>query len=121
MALDIEKYRERLLEEQARLNEEITATVAEAAEAAPEDRQITAANAPIMSEAVDIQDSIVVLKTHRLERINTALQMIDEGTYGTCIKCGRQIDPRRLDADPAALTCIEDAKQEDANIVTPSL
>lgn len=119
MALDLEKYRERLLEEQAKLNEEI-GRVSELSEPTPDDRQITAASAPVIAEVIDVQDTIANLKSNRMAQINAALQSIDDGTYGTCIRCGKKIDPRRLDADPAAMTCIECAERE-SDIRTPAM
>ena len=35
-----------------------------------------------------------------LENIQDALQRIADGTYGTCVVCGRPIEPARLDAPP---------------------
>ncbi len=34
--------------------------------------------------------------------IDQALLRIDEGTYGTCARCGKPIDERRLEAMPTA-------------------
>jgi DnaK suppressor protein len=34
--------------------------------------------------------------------IDQALMRIDEGTYGVCARCGKQIDERRLEAMPTA-------------------
>src|ERR1051325_5808633 len=102
MALDIEKYRKRLIEERDRLNQEIP-PVAEIGEPTPDDRQITAANAPIIGEIEDVQHQVLDIKSNRPGQVRAALQNMDDGTYGTCIRCGKQIDPRRLDADPAAL------------------
>ncbi len=34
--------------------------------------------------------------------IDQALQRIDEGTYGQCERCGKEIDERRLEAMPTA-------------------
>jgi DnaK suppressor protein len=34
--------------------------------------------------------------------IDQALLRIDEGTYGTCARCGQEIPPARLDAMPTA-------------------
>jgi DnaK suppressor protein len=34
--------------------------------------------------------------------IDQALMRIDEGTYGQCARCGKQIDERRLEAMPTA-------------------
>jgi DnaK suppressor protein len=119
MALDLEKYRKRLLEEQAKLNEEL-GTVSELSSPDLDDRQMTAADAPLISEGIDVQSTVLDIKSNRIGQINAALQSIDDGSYGTCIQCGKEIDPRRLDADPAAMTCIEDAEKE-SNVETPTM
>lgn len=50
----------------------------------------------------------VIQKTEDTEihQIEAALRRISEGTYGTCMECGKPIDPRRLKALPTAATCI---------------
>ena len=122
MTLEVENYREKLIKERDKIIKELGG-VAEAGGVlrvpADSDNDIieVAQNAPM----IDVEASIVDLKTHRLDQINAALDSIDEGTYGTCIKCGKEIDPRRLDADPAALLCIDDASAEDAYVATPTL
>jgi DnaK suppressor protein len=42
----------------------------------------------------------------RIERISAALKRIDDGTYGTCVECGKPIAPARLKALPEATTCV---------------
>lgn len=120
MTLDLEKYRTRLIEERNQLTKELGGAVVETSEPVPDDPLLTSADAPVIDEVQDLQSAILDMKTHRLQQVLAALQSIDDGTYGTCIKCGREIDPRRLDADPAALLCIEDANKE-SNFATPSL
>ena len=46
-----------------------------------------------------------------LTAIDAALRRIDEGSYGTCRRCGRQISEERLEALPYAELCI-DCKRE---------
>ena len=46
-----------------------------------------------------------------LTAIDAALRRIEEGTYGRCQRCGRQIAPERLEALPYAELCI-DCKRE---------
>ena len=41
--------------------------------------------------------------------LDTALRKIDEGTYGVCEVCGREIGPERLEAMPGTRTCFEHA------------
>lgn len=43
--------------------------------------------------------------------IDAALGRIDDGTYGTCTNCGKQIAPERLEARPWADLCIDCARQ----------
>ena len=43
---------------------------------------------------------------HHLEEIDAALDRIEEGVYGWCEGCESPIDQGRLDARPAARTCI---------------
>ena len=42
-------------------------------------------------------------------RVLDAIHRLDEGSYGTCAVCGRQIDDERLEARPEAVTCREHA------------
>jgi RNA polymerase-binding protein DksA len=42
-----------------------------------------------------------------LRDIDAALDRIKKGTYGTCKHCGKEIDPRRLLAQPTAGSCID--------------
>jgi len=46
-----------------------------------------------------------------LSRVEQALQRIEKVEYGYCLKCGEDIDPRRLAIDPAATHCIDCAEQ----------
>ncbi len=43
----------------------------------------------------------------KLESVNAALRAIEKGRYGTCERCGEQIDPARLAAKPDAVLCLE--------------
>ena len=40
--------------------------------------------------------------------IKTALEKIENGTYGKCEECGKPIEEDRLEANPAARTCKAD-------------
>ena len=60
---------------------------------------------------VDIQDDIefalIQMKTETLQRINEALNRLEEGTYGYCFECGEEIARPRLRALPFAVRCKE--------------
>ena len=44
---------------------------------------------------------------HHLAEVDAAVERLDAGTYGTCERCGRPIGEARLDALPAARTCVD--------------
>jgi RNA polymerase-binding protein DksA len=46
----------------------------------------------------------------RLADVEAALARREAGTYGICETCGRPIAPGRLEARPAARTCIDCAR-----------
>ena len=48
----------------------------------------------------------------RSAAIDRALERLDAGSYGTCIRCGAPIGFDRLDALPAAELCITCARRE---------
>jgi DnaK suppressor protein len=48
-----------------------------------------------------------------LEQIDRALAKIDDGTYGTCERCGKPIGAERLRARPWATLCIDDQRLAD--------
>jgi DnaK suppressor protein len=44
---------------------------------------------------------------NRLQSIKLALQRLDDGTYGTCMRCGETISNKRLTAIPWASYCLK--------------
>ena len=42
----------------------------------------------------------------QLQRIESALQRLENGKFGWCMKCGEEIPRKRLDVDPTAPLCI---------------
>ena len=48
----------------------------------------------------------------RLQKLSNALQRIEAGTYGTCIRCGREIPAGRLQLVPEALVCVPCAEKK---------
>jgi len=43
----------------------------------------------------------------QLELVDAALERIEAGTYGDCLRCGRPVAPERLEALPWAAHCID--------------
>lgn len=50
---------------------------------------------------------------HVLAAIDAALQRMEEGTYGRCLSCGKQISRERLEAIPWATQCIDCKRKEE--------
>ena len=55
--------------------------------------------------ALGTQDSL------RLQQINNALDRINQGTYGRCLKCGKEIPQARLESIPYAFLCVNCASE----------
>jgi RNA polymerase-binding protein DksA len=50
---------------------------------------------------------------HLIAEIQAALARIEDGSYGTCIVCGKPIDAERLEAVPYATLCIDDKRAQE--------
>lgn len=42
-----------------------------------------------------------------LTQVNAAIERLDAGTYGKCVRCGKDIAARRLEALPYVTLCID--------------
>ena len=61
------------------------------------------------------QNTEMAIENHKeeeVEKIEAALQAMEEGTYGICTVCGEDIPYERLDALPTALTCIKHSSHD---------
>lgn len=111
---NIEGYKQRLAEEKTKLEREL-ATVGRKNPSNPNDweavPQETGQEAD-PNDAADLiegyEDNTAILKEleTRYNEVIAALGRIDAGTYGTCVVSGESIEEARLNADPAAVTCI---------------
>lgn len=55
--------------------------------------------------------SMVENLQQRLRDVEAALGRVERGVYGLCERCGKPINPERLEVVPAARFCIEHASQ----------
>jgi DnaK suppressor protein len=53
----------------------------------------------------DIEFALIQMKAETLNKINEALNRLDEGAYGNCFECGDEITQQRLRALPFAVRC----------------
>ena len=49
--------------------------------------------------------------SEELQQVQAALQRVEDGTYGTCVDCGRTISDARLEALPWTPYCVEDSEK----------
>src|SRR5512142_3107840 len=59
----------------------------------------------------DIEFALIQMKAETLQRINEALNRLEEGSYGNCYECGDEIAEARLRALPFAVRC-KDCEEE---------
>jgi DnaK suppressor protein len=71
----------------------------------------------------DTRMSLAEQDAQRAQLIEEALRRLSQGSYGTCVDCGGPIEPKRLEAVPWALRCVEDqeAFEFEARDRSPSL
>jgi DnaK suppressor protein len=62
----------------------------------------------------EMEFAIVEMKAETLERIDEAIQRLEDGTYGTCAECGTEIVEARLKALPFATLCVSCQEAEEA-------
>ena len=63
-------------------------------------------------QAIDLADDEALegvdeVLRREIQQIRMALLRIENGTYGTCANCGKEISRARLEARPIATRCIE--------------
>ncbi len=59
-----------------------------------------------------VNESMLRDTLNRLERLKNALLRIDDGTYGICVRCKKDIPAGRLEAVPEALVCVPCAEKK---------
>ena len=59
-----------------------------------------------LADADREEASLEVLRA-QLERVRGALGRVDDGTYGRCVECGRELPDERLEVRPEAERCVD--------------
>ena len=102
-AADLELIRLVLLDERARLLEEI-------GEAIVAPGQMTYGSQAAAASQVFAQQRDLALRDRsdqQLVLVDEALARLEAGTFGTCVRCGARIVTERLEALPWAARCID--------------
>jgi RNA polymerase-binding protein DksA len=95
--------RARLLTERTRLLEEIDQAIE------MPDQMTYGSQAAAASQVFEQERDLALREraSQHLEAVDASLARLDDGSYGTCVRCGRAIAPERLEALPWAAHCIE--------------
>lgn len=117
---DFDIHKKKLEQERMRIEQQLS-RIAERNPENPDDWRIkTAEGRPDSADVSELADKFEEMGTQasigealkaRLSNVIKAIKRIDEGTYGKCEVGNEDIDPKRLDANPAASTCMEHADQ----------
>lgn len=117
--VDTELFRQRLEEERQRVVDAIENIHAENPGSMSEETEETAFQGNHLGDVAtatfdrEMASSLEENSMKVLTEIDAALQRIDEGTYGTCERCGKPIDLERLEALPWATLCIDDKRKQE--------
>lgn len=55
-----------------------------------------------------------------LQAIEASLGRIADGSFGTCMKCGNDIEPARLKVQPTAVRCVRCQEEYERTYASPS-
>lgn len=66
----------------------------------------------------DMQNSLTIHEAGKLDNIENALSKIENGNYGICEECKKQIDEERLDILPETNLCSDCAKHQPKKHIT---
>ncbi len=115
----IEYFKKKLNEEKKALEKELSGVgrrnpdVPDDWEATPADMNIAVSDKNELADGFEEMESRSAIENTLEESLNfvkKALERIDNGTYGICGECGKQIDEKRLEVYPAAKNCVKHTK-----------
>jgi RNA polymerase-binding transcription factor DksA len=114
--LNINHFKEKLQKERAKLEEELK-TVGHINPSNPNDWEANSTDTEnsnadrneVADQIENYEGNTAILKQLEIQLgdVKSALAKIEEGTYGICEVCKKEIPEARLEANPSARTCIE--------------
>ncbi len=113
---DIQHFKDKLLKEKTILEEELK-TVGQSNPEHPEDWSATpgeidtdsADDNEVADKFEELEENKVILNKlePQFNDVKSALERIENGTYGICEISGEEIEKERLEANPSARTCLK--------------
>lgn len=115
MPIDAETARNRIGDEKERLCALVREREAEGLTNEAESEQVSELAsydqhpADLGTETFEREQDLSILEQllAEIEELDRALQKVEEGTYGRCEVCGKEIPAARLEAGPGARFCVE--------------
>ena len=118
MAIDPARFRDELLAERRRvldaieyLHKENPGSLEDETEEMPIDNHLAETATATLDREIDY--TLEENSEHVLAAIDVALERIEDGTFGKCVTCGREIAEDRLAAIPWATQCIDCKRREE--------
>jgi DnaK suppressor protein len=100
---DVERERVKLLEERSQVADELNRL-----------RELLQAEVDVEPDEGDAEifereknSALIAVLDKRMEDIDAALKSMDAGSYGICNRCGKPIEPERLEVKPDATLCLK--------------
>lgn len=102
-AKKLEKIRVALLERKQELEQEMVKSYQEKFS----DGQVEDAGDQALSSTMEsLKSSVHDTKRSEYKRVEKALAMLEDGTYGICVDCNKEISEKRLNSFPNAARCL---------------
>jgi len=112
--VNVDRFRELLVEERRRVMDAIANLQEENAGSMVEETPETGlADTATVTLDRELDYSLEEHSTAVLRDIDAALQLIEDGTYGVCARCGKPIGEERLEAMPYVTKCIDCKRLEE--------
>lgn len=64
----------------------------------------------------EMDETTEMILEEEATRVREARQALENGTYGTCVDCGKEIPAGRLEAQPESIRCVEDQRTYEARL-----
>ncbi len=109
----VEKYKKLLEAKRDELLTRLQAARASEQEGPSEDAPDLGDRA-ISTTSRDLTYRLTTGESDILRRVNSALDRIEDSSYGECLNCGKTVHQRRLDAVPWARHCIDCQELQDS-------
>jgi RNA polymerase-binding transcription factor DksA len=64
----------------------------------------------------ELDETTLMILEEEEKRVKEARQALEEGRYGICVDCGKEIPAARLEAIPESIRCLEDQRVYEARL-----